>query len=145
MTYTVKRIVKRDDISIKDMDWLINKLEAVNKMYEDEFNGWKNFPLDQYLSRGNLVLFCYKDDNPVGVLAATMTQNLISCKKMLYMDHLSSDQPKATYLLLKEFIDFGRLNAKLIITCIGRKTNIKPGSLEKLGFKELETLFSMEV
>jgi hypothetical protein len=52
---------------------------------------------------------------------------------------------KAAYLLFKDFIDFGKSNANHIITMICKITNIKPESLLKLGFTEMETLYRLEI
>lgn len=146
MSYIVTKLKSADEIYSNEKlgRFVIARANAINEKYEFKFNGWWDFPFEEYLSRGNLILVCWKGDEPVGILAATLTNNLITGKKMLFQDHLSSVSPKATYLLLKEFIDFGKRNAKTIITCVGKNTNLKPKSLEKLGFEYMETLYSLE-
>ncbi len=53
--------------------------------------------------------------------------------------------PKATRALLHHFIDFGKAHANECFTMLAMQTNIKPRSLEKLGFTEVETLYRLEV
>jgi hypothetical protein len=55
------------------------------------------------------------------------------------------DSGRTAYHLFHKFIDIGKKQANHIITMLTSHTNIKPSTLENLGFKELETLYRMEI
>lgn len=50
----------------------------------------------------------------------------------------------ATFYLVQDYIDFGKTHADDVIMVIGAKTNIKPKSLERLGFNKLETSYRLK-
>jgi len=104
------------------------------------------FPVKRFADEQHLWI-CYRDKVIVGFLAATMTSNLFDPSiKQLKQTLLYADPgTRASKYLLENMIDFGRLHANHIHCVIGQKTNIKPRSLERLGFKELETTFRMEI
>lgn len=89
------------------------------------------------------LFMCFKDQEPVGFLYATARSSIFTNDVKVLTQHAlyANAGTKAAYLLLKHFLDFGKLNADHVITMINPHTNIKPSSLEKMGFKELETLY----
>jgi hypothetical protein len=52
---------------------------------------------------------------------------------------------RATHILMNAFIDFGKANANHLFTMVAEQTNIKARSLDRLGFKQVETLYRLEV
>jgi hypothetical protein len=59
--------------------------------------------------------------------------------------YVKPDSGRMTYYLFKKFIDIGRSEANHIITMLTRHTNIKPETLIKYGFKEIEVLYRLEI
>lgn len=96
-----------------------------------------NIIVNQYL------FMTFRDDKPVGFLYATLFQSVFSKSIKIFMQQSLYAEPgsKAAYLLLKHFLDFGKLKADHVITMITPYTSIKGSSLEKLGFTEMETLY----
>lgn len=145
MTYITKRILWTDFCTDESLQ---NFCAASAEIANQNFGGKYNWVVDlQRIANEGLFLVCYRDEKPVGFLLATFNKNFFDPDiKVLRQNMLFSlPNTRAPYLLLKEFIDFGKVNANHIITNIGPKTNIKGESLEKLGFKKLEELYRIEV
>jgi len=145
-TYTIKKIRDAADVDRNLLLFIVNAIENSGELYDDHFN-FKNFDIGTYIKRG-LFWVCYKNDAVQGVMLGRIYKALFDPKvKILKQELLYVKSPghRAAYLLLKEFIDFGKSNANDIITMIGEKTNIKGKSLERLGFKKLEVIYRMEV
>lgn len=109
-------------------------------LYDLDF---KNFDFHRY-AETNMVWVCRRKNKPVGVLFARLYPCVWDYKNLtLYQDGLfcSKSSGKAAYLLLKEFIDFGRREANLVFTCRTKYTNVKEKSFERLGFIKSEELF----
>lgn len=143
--YSIKRITT-DEISNDEDLW--NYFYKKGKELSDKYpmwNGWLNMP--QNLFDQTYVWFALDTHgNPKGLLMAELDPCYFNPKKtMLVQTTLSGDNPRATATLYKHLIDFGKANADYICTNIGHSTNIKPSSLHKMGFKESETTYIMEV
>lgn len=143
MAYTTKRI-KYADIDDKLMGFLARAAYASNHMYGNKYN------IDKLnigsISENEYLWVCFRDDEPVGLLLASLGSSFFDRTVRILTQYLLYCKPntRASYYLLKTFIDFGRLNANHLITMIGSETNIKPRTLERLGFNKLETLYRME-
>lgn len=132
------------DLDPKLLRFLGDSADAVNHKYGGQYN-WGSFPIQDF-TNNHLLAVCYRGAEPVGFLAATLNTAFFDARKVVLRQQLLFSQyPKASYRLLCYLIDFGKLHANHIITCIGQETNIKPASLERLGFTELETSYRMEV
>jgi len=144
----VAYIVKQ--IGIKDLNGLLLRFIAdngdqLNAMYGNKFNWSTGFPL-RYTIEKHVFLVCYRNQEPVGFMIATLQPMIFDITKtVLRQETLFAKYPKATYELLRYFIDLGKLRANHVITCIGAKTNIKPESLRRLGFTKLEEWYRLEV
>jgi len=138
--YEVKRI---REINLYDKYYGFFLEEVGNvQPYRDKFD-FRSFDLPSY-AWNNFFWVCNRNDLPVGVLMARLYGSVFDpYKKILYQDLLYAKKSsgKAVHLLLREFIDFGRVNASLVFTCRTIHTNIKDKSLEKLGFKKAEELY----
>lgn len=113
-----------------------------------KYEGWKKLPFKKMAASPQfLFLVCYRGNEPVGILIAQRGPGLWNPDvRTLRQETLQAKAgTRAAYYLLQRFIDIGRASADHIITMIGPHTNIKPSSLKKLGFSELEILYSMEV
>lgn len=143
MTYTTH---KATDVSGELASFYIDEAENVSKLFGDKFN-FKNFQFISYV-RKNLVWVCKKDDRIVGLMMARLYGSIFDPEtKILFQDllYVKAGAPKAAYLLLKCFLDFGKSNADHIFTSTTDKTNIKGQSLERLGFKKIQEQYRLEV
>lgn len=144
MRYKVERITEFDLTS--DIANFIFDCAAELAPKHGNRHKWENFKLTRFVSK-HLLWVCYRDDKPVGFLMASLAENFFDNDIIMLRQHLLYALPKtrAAWWLLKEFIDFGKNNANDIIVAIGIETNIKPQSLEKLGFTIIEEIYRMEV
>ena len=144
-TYTVDRIKDIDDIDGELAFFLTEEAKNIQKMFDDKYD-LNKFDFLRY-ARNNLFLVCRRNKKTVGVLmAAHFFSGIDQSVKILSQQLLYVKRPagRAAYTLMQHFIDFGKLNADHVITMIGANTNIKPRSLEKLGFNKIEELYRME-
>jgi hypothetical protein len=136
--YTIERVTEIHPYS--DIAEFFYKLAAELDLYNLDF---KNFDFYRYASE-NQVWVCRRKLKPVGVLFARLYPCVWDYKNLtLYQDGLfvAKSSGKAAYLLLSEFIDFGRKEANLVFTCRTKYTNVKEKSFERLGFKKAEELY----
>lgn len=118
------------------------------KHHRKLFKGWKMLDYKRIADVvQGLVLICYRGDRPVGILIATRSNAFWNPENRILKQQILYAKPgtRASYHLMKHFIDIGRASADTVITMIGEHTNISERSLEKLGFKKLETLYTLEV
>ena len=95
-----------------------------------------------------IFLICRRDGEVRGTMIAFLTKSPFDPSiKILQQQHfyVKPDSGRTAYHLFKKFIDIGKTEANHIITMLTSQTNIKPETLERLGFKEMETLYRMEV
>ena len=105
---------------------------------------WQNFNLIDFAKKHRAVA-CYKDGIMVGLMLSVLLRSTFDSNKIvLRQEFLYTTKPKATWLLMKDFIDFGKRYADHIITMTWSETNIKEESLKRLGFNVLETQYIME-
>lgn len=144
MNYTIKKCTLENFLS-SDADFIALSADAVNKMYGNKFK-WHSFPILKFV-RDQHLWICYRDKSPVGFMAASLYKNFfdMDCKILKQQLLFAIPGTRAPNLLLKEFVDFGKIHANHVITMIAKETNIKPRSLERLGFSSLEELYRLEV
>jgi hypothetical protein len=145
MNYTTKVLTVEDLDDLSTLAFLYESFGVVNKMYGGTYN-LMNCDIPLMVDKTRFVI-CYRDQIPVGFMWSSLHNHTFDPKLKILKQLLLHAQPgtRAARLLLKEFIDFGKLNANYIITTIGRETNIKSKSLEKLGFSKLEESYRLEV
>lgn len=148
--YTIKRLTMADidsnnPANLKLWKFIQSTGGALNGLYGERYD-WNNFPVPDVV-RDHYLSICYRDDEPVGLMVGTLTGSIFDQKIKILRQITQYAVPgtQAAYWLMQDFIDFGKVNANHILTNIGARTNIKPRSLEKLGFSELETLYRMEI
>lgn len=75
------------------------------------------------------------------------TSSLDMRKKILQQQifYVKPESGRMAYHLFKKFIDIGKSEANHIITMLTIHSNIKPETLRKWGFKEIETVYRMEI
>ncbi len=144
--YTIEVVTEKMIMrNMEFWDFLKESAEHLDEIGGHRYN-WREFPILAYIEN-HRVTVCRRDGKLVGVMLARLcNSNFDRDLKVLRQDILyCRPGTRAAKLLLEDFIDFGKANAKHVITAIGKRTNIKGRSLEKLGFKELETLYRLEV
>lgn len=107
----------------------------------------RNFDFFRY-AQNHVVLVCFQGDRPVGLVMAQLFGSVFDPKtKVLFQDVLwvEKSSGRAAHLLMREFIAFGRANAKLVFTCRAKQTNVKERTLKRLGFEKVEEIFRLEV
>lgn len=126
------------------IDFLRRAAIGVSRLYGDNYD-WKDFDIQRYISFGRLTI-CEYDGVPVGFMLSRLSSSVFDKNTINLVQDLLYAKPgsRAAYWLMRDFIDFGRSNANHIITMIGRRTNIKRQSLEKLGFYKIDEMYSME-
>lgn len=126
-------------------DWLKKSCNELNSLYGTNYD-FSRFPLN-VVEKHHYFRVCLKDDKPVGFIIATIGQHMFDYNIKILSQQLmfAETGTKAGYLLMQDFIDFGKLHSNHIITMIADYTNIKEKSLVKLGFKKLETAYRMEI
>jgi hypothetical protein len=143
---TIDRIRSIDDIDGELAHFFFEGAREVAEMYGGTFSG-DHFDFLGYARHG-LFLVCRRDGRPVGAMLARLYESIfdpntiILCQDLLWV---KPGVPRAAFLLLREFIDFGKANANHILTQVHGKTNIKGRSLEKLGFAKVEEIYRMEI
>ena len=146
MGYTIKRLRDERDFTGPVSAFLLEESEKVSALFDHKYD-WTKFNHIEY-ARNQLFLIAQKDGEPVGMLLAGFLKSAfddsidILCQHLLYT---KSPGNRAAHLLMRHFIDFGKSHANHIVTMIGSKTNIKPRSLERLGFEKIEELYRIEV
>lgn len=106
-----------------------------------------NTAVEHMLNKG-IVLVGKRRGEIRGVHVSWLARNPIDMEILQLHQQLFYVIPESgrmAYYLFQKFIDIGKSNANHIITMLTRHTNIKPETLKKFGFNELEVLYSLEV
>lgn len=145
--YTIEELTVADFLNPQLVPTLVSWAHEVSKRNDPHINPGGFRPYDYFKTGGNIMLV-RRSGVPVGVMLVRLTTSVLDRNvRILFQDllYVMPGHPRAARILLHWMIDFGRRNANHIITCIAADTNIKPRSLERLGFSELETLYRMRV
>lgn len=142
--YRVQRI-NTMDLDNGLLDWLRSISLKINNNFNSKFNP-KNFDLFDYVKYNRFVV-CYRNEKPVGIMMSRFYSSIFDSETKVLMQDLLYTEPetRAAKLLFDDFLDFGKKNANHVITMLTDKTNIKPSTLEKIGFNKLEVLYRMEI
>ncbi len=145
MSYTTERLSGR---AIDNDVWafLIDSIDSANAALDNKID-FTHFNVWDYAAN-HCVWIARKNGEPVGVMFAQLYGSVFDPKsKILFQDGfwVKKSSGRAAFLLMREFIDFGRANAKIIFTCRGKLTNVKARTLERLGFEKTEELFRLVV
>lgn len=143
VAYTTK-LINGAELTSDMIVFIYRAGKEMNAAYGNKYD-FAGFPIRDFVARDKLWV-CFRDQEIVGFMAASLGSSFFDPKVKILRQHVLYGKPgtRAAHYLLKSFIDFGKANAKHLISVIGSETNIKPRSLERLGFKELETLYRME-
>lgn len=142
------RVLLGDDLTPYIMRHVLEFAEDLHQKYSEFGFNWKEFPFKKFADHDRgLFLMCFENGKPVGMMMASYSTAFFdsSIKTLTQQTLYSKPGSRASKLLLETFIDIGRKSADRIFTCIGKQTNIKPSSLERMGFVEMDTLYRMEI
>ncbi len=142
MTYTIERYTA---ITKELADFLLEVLPKINEMFGNKFD-FRNAKYKLMLTKG-IFLVVKRDDEIRGIMIGAKTTHPFDTNVTLLQQQLfyvKPDSGRAVYHLFKKFIDIGKTEADHIITMLTSQTNIKPETLENLGFEKLEILYRME-
>lgn len=131
---------------IEVWDFMITSIDAANAALDNKID-FTNFNIWDYV-RNNHVWIARRAGEPVGVMFAQLYGSVFDPKsKILFQDgfYVKKSSGRAAFLLFREFLAFGRANAKIIFTCRGKFTNVKARTLERLGFEKSEEIFRLVV
>lgn len=143
--YTIRRLQCLEDFDGKTCEFLLAEADNIFKIFK--WFQYKKFDFEMYAHR-NLFLVCYKNGEPFGLLLAQLYPSVFDGQTVILMQDLLYTKPgagRAAWHLMSSFVAFGRSFADHIITMRTAHTNIKGRSLERLGFKESETHYLLEV
>jgi len=144
-TYTVDRLnsYTLNDEVFKYLDEVGPEL---SKKFGNKFD-YKNSPVHT-LVENTYFLVCRRNGEIRGHMICYIFNSPLDPEvKILYQlsFHAKPDSGRTAYHLFQKFIDIGKHHANHIITMLTSHSNIKPSTLENLGFTELETLYRMEI
>lgn len=144
--YTIERLRSVQDFTPEIHKFLAEEVPKISKMFNDVFN-YENC-IEYIFAEAGVFLLCKRNNEITGLMIAFLFKSPFDYKTILLQQQLFYVKPnsgRTAYYLFKKFIDIGKSEANHIITMLTSQTNIKPQTLEKMGFKELETLYRLEV
>lgn len=139
------KVIRVWDIDKEARAYMIKIAPIVNELCGGKYDWGKFDPWNYAVNKGRITLSVNAGKIRGICLASLGVSNFDNTTKMLYQDLLYAESPFGTSELLYDFIDFGRQNADHIVSMVASHTNIKPSSLKRLGFKEAETVYMLEV
>jgi hypothetical protein len=145
-TYTIEQLNDTFDFTGDVMMFLREEVPKINEMFGGDFD-YSNFPLNNF-AKNAVFLVSKRNDKITGIMLASLCPSLFDKNfKILQQElfYVKPDSGRSAYYLFQKFIDIGRLKANHIITMLTSQTNIKPSTLVKLGFRQTEVLYTLEV
>lgn len=146
---TTYAIEKLDKYTVHD-DEVVKYLWEVGSHLSHLFGGhldWNSTPYE-LLAEHRQFYICRRNGEITGHLICHIYRSPLDVtKKILYQTslHAKPDSGRTAWHLFQKFIDIGRKDANHIITMLTSQTNIKPSTLENMGFEKLETLYRMVI
>lgn len=146
-TYTIERVTRETTYhNWKFLKYIEEIGPTLTKLFDGKLD-WNNTNFS-YLIDNCYFLVCIRNGEIVGHMICNLGNTPLdpSVKILRQISfYTKPNSGRAAYLLFQKFIDIGRKEANHIITMLTSHTNIKPETLERYGFNELETLYRMEV
>lgn len=146
ITYTIERLSQPKDFTPDIEQFLTEEIPNISKIFGNKFN--HDNCIYHAFALAGVFLICRRNDKVQGLMVAFLNRSPFDHKTILLQQQLLYVKPnsgRTAYHLFKKFIDIGKREANHIITMITSQTNIKPTTLEKMGFKEMEVLYRLEV
>lgn len=145
MDYTIERLQKPEDFTEDVVKYFNEVMPKIGKLFDDKLD-FRNCKPELLAERG-VFFICRRNGKITGQHISSLTLCPLDLGKTILQQihfYAKPDSGRTAYHLFKKFIDFGKLNADHIITMLTSQTNIKPETLNKMGFEELETLYRLE-
>lgn len=146
VVYTIERIHKAEQFTPEIKKFLKEEVPNISKLFGDKYN--YNNCIQHAFAQAGILLFCRRGNEITGLMIAFLNRSPFDHKILILQQQLfyvKQHSGRTAYHLFKKFIDIGRSEANHIITMITSQTNIKSVTLERMGFKELEVLYRLEV
>lgn len=138
----------------KDIPWIVTQLKVFSPYY-----GTKKslFGDEEYVAAGlketmdkHLVLVADKNGQLIGFIIGLVSNHLYNpsirvLTQLLWWVDESKRFGRAGYMLLKEFVKWGKANCDWIAMGAIGQTQIKPTAFQRMGFKPFEITYLMEV
>ena len=143
MDYIVDRISLLEDDVVK---FLNEEVDNIASLFGNKFNP-ENCAIESMVHHG-IFLVCRRKGEVTGLHISWLYKSPLDLEKKILQQQIFYVKPGSghtAYHLFQKFIDIGKNEADHVITMLTGVTNIKPETLNKLGFKELETLYRMEI
>jgi hypothetical protein len=141
-TYTVERATEfTDEIRL----FFIVNGPTISKLFDDKLNyQYTNY---EAMVKKGIFLVGRRNGEMRGYHVSflgnhVLDQNVKVIQQQTF--YVKPDSGRMAYHLFQKFIDIGKSEANHIITMLARQTNIKPSTLKRWGFVELEVLYRME-
>lgn len=144
--YTIEQLCGEDFERGDVLQFFKEEAPKIAELFDNKFD-FKNTPLVALAERGKF-LICRRNGEIRGYLICYTFHSPLDPKvKILYQlsFYVKPDSGRTAYHLFQRFIDIGKSEANHVITMLTSHSNIKPQTLEKYGFKELETLYRLEI
>ena len=137
--------IKSTDLNHELEQFIVKSCKELKRIYGKTYD-LSHFPFEELMDNHYFAI-CYGKTGPVGMMIGRLKTNIFDANVIFLTQITLYAVPgtKAAYYLMNDFIDFGKNNANYIISTINTQTNIKGRSLERLGFKETERVFRLEV
>lgn len=148
-SYTIEQIKDPGENLPYDFDFIEYLLEVgptLTNLFEGKLD-YKNCNVRD-LVNNCIFLVCRRNGKIRGHMICYLTNSPLDPKVKILRQlsfYVKPDSGRTAYHLFHKFIDIGKDRANHIITMLTSHTNIKPSTLENLGFKELETLYRLEI
>jgi hypothetical protein len=149
MTGIIVRRAREDDLA-----WINTELREFATLYPSKHsivgdNSYWEGGL-RGLVKDHLFLIADKDGERAGLICGVLTTNMFNPKvrvlsEVFWWVAKPFRKSRAGYLLLKEYIEWGRNNSDWILLSSIISSKIREKSLEKLGFRLQERIYLMEV
>ena len=147
-TYTIEQIsysgFVNNDHGI--LEYLNDVAPKLSEMFDGKFD-WRTTPYGS-LFKKYIFLVCIRDGKISGHMICNLFDSPLDYTvKILYQVsfHAKPDSGRTAWHLFQKFLDIGKTRANHVITQRTPNTNIKASTLERMGFKEMETLYRLEI
>lgn len=144
--YEIIRVKRPEDFTREMKDFLLSEVPKIAERFDNVFDYTTCSPFT--IASESIFLFCLREGRVTGIMIASLGQSIFDHKIKILRQQLFYVKPhsgRTAHVLFQKFIDIGNRYANHIITMLTRETNIKPQTLESMGFKEMETLYRMEI
>lgn len=142
MTYTIERLTEYTD---ELREFIETEGFEISQMFDGHFN--PNNAAIELLIKNAIFLVGRRNGEIRGIHVSWLIKSPLDITvKILQQQifYVKPDSGRTALELFNKFIDIGKNEANHIITMLTRHSNIKPETLEKRGFEEIEVHYMLE-